>query len=41
VALFVAAASAGWWWATPIVAFMIFVAVVTVTHDVVHRSLDR
>jgi len=39
VALFTAAASAGWWWATPIVAFMIFVAVVTVTHDVVHRSL--
>jgi fatty acid desaturase len=39
VALFTVVASVGWWWATPIVAFMIFVAVVTVTHDVVHRSL--
>jgi fatty acid desaturase len=39
VALFTTVASARWWWATPIVAFMIFVAVVTVTHDVVHRSL--
>lgn len=39
LALLVALASVGWWWATPIAAFMIFVAVVTVTHDVVHRSL--
>jgi len=39
VALFTAVAWVGWWWATPIVAFMIFVAVVTVTHEVVHRSL--
>jgi fatty acid desaturase len=39
LALLIAVASVGWWWATPIVAFMIFVAVVTVTHDVVHRSL--
>jgi len=38
-ALFTIAAWAGWWWATPMVAFVIFVAVVTVTHDVVHRSL--
>ncbi|HZD68856.1 MAG TPA: fatty acid desaturase [Actinomycetes bacterium] len=39
LALLVALALVGWWWATPIAAFMIFVAVVTVTHDVVHRSL--
>jgi beta-carotene hydroxylase len=39
VGLFTIVASVDWWWATPIVAFMIFVAVVTVTHDVVHRSL--
>jgi fatty acid desaturase len=39
LALLIAVASVGWWWATPIVAFMIFVAVVTVAHDVVHRSL--
>jgi beta-carotene hydroxylase len=29
----------GWWWATPLVVFGVFVAVVTVTHDIVHRSL--
>jgi beta-carotene hydroxylase len=29
----------GWWWLTPIIVFLIFVAVVTVTHDVVHGSL--
>jgi beta-carotene hydroxylase len=29
----------GWWWATPIVMFGIFVAVVTITHDVVHRCV--
>ncbi|WP_242910245.1 fatty acid desaturase family protein [Actinomadura terrae] len=39
VALFAAAATAGWWWLTPPIAFGIFVAVVTATHDVVHRSL--
>ncbi len=27
------------WWLTPIIVFAIFVAVVTVTHDVVHHSL--
>ena len=27
------------WWLAPILVFLIFVAVVTVTHDVVHRSL--
>ncbi|GAA2433120.1 hypothetical protein GCM10010191_54020 [Actinomadura vinacea] len=39
IALFAGAATAGWWWATPPIAFGIFVAVVTATHDVVHRSL--
>jgi beta-carotene hydroxylase len=39
VALFAGAAALGWWWATPMIAFGIFVAVVTATHDVVHRSL--
>jgi beta-carotene hydroxylase len=28
-----------WWWLTPIIVFLIFVAIVTVTHDVVHGSL--
>lgn len=28
-----------WWWLTPLIVFLIFVAVVTVTHDVVHGSL--
>ncbi|MFG2089155.1 MULTISPECIES: fatty acid desaturase family protein [unclassified Spirillospora] len=39
VALFAAAWLAGWWWLTPLIAFGVFVAVVTATHDVVHRSL--
>lgn len=29
----------GWWWATPLIVFGVFVAVVTATHDVVHRTL--
>ncbi len=29
----------GWWWLMPPLVFLIFVAVVTVTHDVVHGSL--
>lgn len=33
------AVSFGQWWLAPIIAFLIFVAVVTVTHDVVHRTL--
>jgi fatty acid desaturase len=37
--IFALVAWLGWWWATPLVMFAIFVAVVTVTHDVVHRSL--
>ena len=39
VLIFVAAAWLGWWWLTPLIMFSIFVAVVTVTHDVVHRTL--
>lgn len=33
------AAYLGWWWLTPLIVFLIFVAIVTVTHDVVHGSL--
>jgi fatty acid desaturase len=39
VAAFVAVVRLGWWWLTPLMVFAIFVAVVTVTHDVVHRTL--
>lgn len=39
VAAFAVVVWLGWWWLTPLVMFGIFVAVVTVTHDVVHRSL--
>ena len=39
LAAYVAAASCGWWWLTPIIVFLIFVAIVTVTHDVVHDGL--
>lgn len=39
VAAFAFVAGQGWWWLAPVVMFGIFVAVVTVTHDVVHRSL--
>nr|MDT0666427.1 ATP-binding cassette domain-containing protein [Micromonospora sp. DSM 115978] len=39
VAAFALVAWQGWWWATPLAMFGIFVAVVTATHDVVHRSL--
>jgi beta-carotene hydroxylase len=39
VALFVFAAWLRWWWVTPLIVFGIFVAVVTATHDVVHRTL--
>ena len=37
--LFAGAWIAGWRWLTPLIVFGIFVAVVTSTHDVVHRSL--
>ncbi len=30
---------AGWWWLGPVIVFLIFVAIVTVTHDVVHGTL--
>jgi beta-carotene hydroxylase len=33
------AATLGLWWLTPLIAFLIFVAIVTVTHDVVHNTL--
>jgi len=39
VLCFAAAAAQGWWWLTPPIVFGIFVAVVTVTHDVVHRTI--
>jgi len=39
IAAFAVAGWLGWWWLAPLVMFGIFVAVVTVTHDVVHRSL--
>jgi beta-carotene hydroxylase len=39
VGLYVLAALLGWWWLTPVLVFLVFVAVVTVTHDVVHGSL--
>jgi beta-carotene hydroxylase len=39
VLAYVVAALLGWWWTTPFIVFLIFVAIVTVTHDVVHGSL--
>jgi fatty acid desaturase len=39
LAAYCAAARFGFWWITPILVFLIFVAVVTVTHDVVHGVL--
>jgi beta-carotene hydroxylase len=39
VAVFAVVAALGWWWLTPFVVFGIFVAIVTATHDVVHRTL--
>jgi fatty acid desaturase len=39
IAVFAIVEWLGWWWLAPLVMFGIFVAVVTVTHDVVHRSL--
>jgi fatty acid desaturase len=39
IALFIGAAWLGWWWITPLIVFGVFVAVVTATHDVVHRTL--
>jgi beta-carotene hydroxylase len=39
VAVYALAAYAGLWWLTPFLVFLVFVVVVTVTHDVVHGSL--
>jgi fatty acid desaturase len=39
IGVFVVAVWLGWWWATPVIVFGVFVAVVTATHDVVHRTL--
>ena len=39
IGLFFGVAWLGWWWLTPLIVFGIFVAVVTATHDVVHRTL--
>jgi beta-carotene hydroxylase len=39
VFVFAAAIWSHWWWLTPLIVFGVFVAVVTVTHDVVHGSL--
>jgi beta-carotene hydroxylase len=39
VALFIAAWYAGLGWLGPLIVFLVFVAVVTVTHDVVHNAL--
>ena len=39
LALYALAAALNLWWLTPLLVFLIFVAVVTVTHDVVHGTL--
>lgn len=39
IAAYCLAAYAGVWWLTPIIVFFIFVAIVTVTHDVVHETI--
>jgi beta-carotene hydroxylase len=39
LAAYAIAAHLGWWWLTPVLVFLIFVAVVTVTHDVVHNTM--
>jgi beta-carotene hydroxylase len=39
VAVYIAAAALDIWWITPLIVFLTFVAVVTVTHDVVHGTL--
>jgi beta-carotene hydroxylase len=39
VLLYAGAVQLGLWWMTPIVVFLIFITVVTVTHDVVHGAL--
>jgi fatty acid desaturase len=39
IAVYALAAAMGLWWLTPVIVFLVFVAVVTVTHDVVHGTL--
>ncbi|MCZ4099951.1 MULTISPECIES: fatty acid desaturase [Streptomyces] len=39
VSLFAVVAWLRWWWLTPVIVFGVFVSVVTVTHDVVHRTI--
>jgi beta-carotene hydroxylase len=39
VVAYAGAAYLGWWWLMPCIVFLIFVAIVTVTHDVVHGAL--
>src|SRR5688572_10882595 len=39
VAMYALLCAAGFWWATPLVVFLIFVAIVTSTHDLVHGAL--
>jgi beta-carotene hydroxylase len=39
LAIYILAAYFDLWWLTPVIVFLIFVAVVTVTHDVVHGTL--
>ncbi len=37
--LYALAAAAGMWWLTPLIVFLVFVAIVTSAHDVVHGAL--
>lgn len=39
VLCFATAWQTGFWWLTPLLMFLLFIAIVTVTHDVVHGSL--
>ncbi len=39
VAAYCAAVRYGFWWVTPVIVFLIFIAIVTVTHDIVHGAL--
>lgn len=39
LAFYMVAAVLGWWWLTPFIVFFIFIAVVTITHNVVHGTL--
>jgi beta-carotene hydroxylase len=39
IAIYAIAARLGLWWCTPLVVFLTFIAVVTVTHDIVHGAI--